>query len=103
MLVSLPLARRLFCYDEQTVSALRIEVKGTETRRIKKEITRLLGEQYQVLDRYEQQADFFRILRIEKLLTFLLLAFILLIASFNIIGSLSSIGISLSNLLYLRI
>ena len=89
MLVSLPLARRLFCYDEQTVSALRIEVKGTETRRIKKEITRLLGEQYQVLDRYEQQADFFRILRIEKLLTFLLLAFILLIASFNIIGSLS--------------
>jgi ABC-type lipoprotein release transport system permease subunit len=41
------------------------------------------------LDRYEQQADFFRILRIEKLLTVVLLVFILLIASFNIIGSLS--------------
>ena len=42
-----------------------------------------------VADRYEQQSDFFRILKIEKLLTALLLAFILLIACFNVIGSLS--------------
>ena len=48
-----------------------------------------MGPGYKVLDRYEQQADFFRILHIEKLLTVLLLVFILLIASFNIIGSLS--------------
>jgi ABC-type lipoprotein release transport system permease subunit len=48
-----------------------------------------LGDGYKVLNRYEQQADFFRILRVEKLLTTLLLVFILLIASFNIIGSLS--------------
>jgi lipoprotein-releasing system permease protein len=48
-----------------------------------------LGPGYKVLDRYEQQADFFRILRIEKLLTVLLLVFILIIASFNIIGSLN--------------
>jgi len=48
-----------------------------------------LGPGYKVLDRYEQQADFFRILRIEKLLTILLLVFILLVASFNLIGSLS--------------
>lgn len=41
------------------------------------------------MNRYEQQASFFNILRIEKLLTILLLVFILLIASFNIIGSLS--------------
>jgi lipoprotein-releasing system permease protein len=48
-----------------------------------------LGNDFKVLNRYEQQADFFRILRVEKLLTTLLLVFILLIASFNIIGSLS--------------
>ena len=42
-----------------------------------------------MLDRYEQQEDFFRILRMEKLLTALLLIFILLIATFNGIGSLS--------------
>ena len=90
LLVSLPLAQRLFGYDEKTSSALRIQPKNTlkiEDLRLK--ISNLLGPGYKVLNRYEQQADYFRILRIEKWLTVLLLVFILLIASFNIIGSLS--------------
>lgn len=90
LLVSLPLARRLFGYDDQTVSALRIQPKeGVKVSTLKHQIATTLGEGFRVLDRYEQQADFFRILRIEKLLTVLLMVFILLIASFNIIGSLS--------------
>ena len=90
LLVSLPLARRLFGYDDQTVSALRIQPKeGVKVSALKHQIATTLGEGFRVLDRYEQQADFFRILRIEKLLTVLLLVFILLIASFNIIGSLT--------------
>jgi lipoprotein-releasing system permease protein len=48
-----------------------------------------MGDGYVLQDRYEQQADFFRILRVEKLLTTLLLVFILLIATFNGIGSLT--------------
>lgn len=92
LLVSLPLAQRLFAYDEHTASALRIQSKSdkkSDIRHQKSVISKSLGAGYKVLDRYEQQADFFRILRIEKLLTVLLLVFILLIASFNIIGSLS--------------
>jgi ABC-type lipoprotein release transport system permease subunit len=90
MLVSLPLAQRLFGYDEHTASALRVQPKGKlKVENIKLRIAQELGPGYRVLDRYEQQKDFFRILRIEKLLTVLLLVFILLIASFNIIGSLS--------------
>lgn len=92
LLVSLPLAQRLFAYDEHTASALRIQPKSdkkSDVRHQKSAISKSLGAGYKVLDRYEQQADFFRILRIEKLLTVLLLVFILLIASFNIIGSLS--------------
>ncbi|MBQ2520458.1 MAG: ABC transporter permease [Paludibacteraceae bacterium] len=92
ILVSLPLAQRLFDYDEHTASALRIQPKShqpSEISRQKSAIAKALGPGYKVLDRYEQQEDFFRILRIEKLLTVLLLVFILLIASFNIIGSLS--------------
>ena len=90
MLVSLPLAQRLFDYDEHTGTALRIQPKERgKMSNLKQQISNTLGSGYKVLDRYEQQADFFRILRIEKLLTFLLLVFILLIASFNIIGSLS--------------
>lgn len=90
MLVSLPLAQRLFDYDEYTASALRINPKEKyEIKNLKSQISKTLGPGYKVLDRYEQQADFFRILRIEKLLTVVLLVFILLIASFNLIGSLS--------------
>ena len=90
LLVSLPLARRLFGYDDHTATALRIQPKeGVKMSSLKHQIAATLGEGFRVLDRYEQQADFFRILRIEKLLTVLLLVFILLIASFNIIGSLS--------------
>ena len=90
MLVNIDLARRLLEYDENEVSALLVKIAhGTSIRQAKKEIQSLLGSGYKVLDRYEQQADFFRILHVEKLLTSLLLVFILLIASFNIIGSLS--------------
>lgn len=85
LLVSLPLAQRLFDYDEHTATALRVQTKASNQANI----AQALGPGYKVLNRYEQQADFFRILRIEKLLTVLLLVFILLIASFNIIGSLS--------------
>lgn len=90
MLVSLPLAQRLFEYDEHTASALRIQPReGVKISYLQSQIAKALGPGYRVLDRYEQQADFFRILKIEKLLTALLLVFILLIALFNSIGSLS--------------
>ena len=92
LLVSLPLARRLFQYDTLTVTALELQLVSDSRlsgRQMKAQLRERLGEGYIVADRYEQQADFFRILKIEKLLTALLLAFILLIACFNVIGSLS--------------
>ena len=92
LLVSLQLARRLFQYDTLTVTALELQLdpKGHfSARQMKAQLRECLGGGYVVADRYEQQSDFFRILKIEKLLTALLLAFILLIACFNVIGSLS--------------
>ncbi|MBQ4395692.1 MAG: ABC transporter permease [Paludibacteraceae bacterium] len=97
MLVSLSLAQRLFAYDEHIATALRIQpAKGVKIANLKSQIMNLLGPEFRVLDRYEQQQDFFRILRIEKLMTILLLVFILIIASFNIIGSLSMLIIDKS-------
>ena len=97
LLVSLPLAQRLFDYDEYTATALRITPgEKSDEKSLKRDLTNSLGPAYKVLNRYEQQADFFRILRIEKLLTVLLLVFILLIASFNIIGSLTMLIIDKS-------
>ena len=90
MLISLPLARTLFEYDSLTVTALHVQLaEKTSVKSAKKNIQRVLGERFNVQDRYEQQEDFFRILNVEKLLTALLLAFIMLIACFNIISSLS--------------
>lgn len=90
MLVDIGLARRLLDYSEDEVTALNLAIaEGYSAKQAKREITSILGEEYKLLDRYEQQEDFFRILRVEKLLTTLLLLFILLIATFNGIGSLS--------------
>lgn len=90
MIVSLNLARELFGYDDNEATAIEIKLKNkTDYKETKRKIKDSLGNDYKVLDRYEQQADFFRIVKIEKWITFFLLTFILLIATFNIIGSLS--------------
>lgn len=90
MLVDINLTRRLLDYSANEVSAIQIGlVEGYSTKNAKREISSVLGEGYLLQDRYEQQEDFFKILRIEKLLTALLLVFILLIATFNGIGALS--------------
>lgn len=89
-LVSIELARELFEYDNETVSAIELKLAdGINQDQVKKEIQLLLGNDYHVRNRYEQQESFYKIMKMEKWVTFLILCFILLIASFNIIGSLS--------------
>jgi len=90
VLVSIDLARNLFEYEKSTVSAVELKLaKGVKQSEIQKQIQTLLGDRFQVKNRYEQQESFFKIMKIEKWITYLILCFILLIASFNIIGSLS--------------
>lgn len=90
MLVSLDLARELLDYDSTQVTALYVAVPSSVSpSRYQQTLQAELGTGYRVLNRYEQQEDFYRILRVEKWLTALLLVFILIIAAFNIVGSLS--------------
>ena len=89
MFVSLELAREIFRYENEVSSLNLILENELSTNRIKKEIKTILGEQYLVKDRFEQQEDSFRMVSVEKWVTFLILSFILVIAIFNIIGSLS--------------
>ena len=93
ILTSLSFARRLF--DQQgRLSAVELKLKpGTSLRSAKSTLRDLLGERFLVQDRYEQQADTFRIMQVEKLIAYLFLTFILLVASFNIISSLSMLMI----------
>ena len=89
ILTSLAFARHLFQQDGQ-LSSLELRLKpGSSFDRVKTEMKSLAGTKYQVLDRYEQQDDTFRIMKVEKLIAYIFLTFILMIACFNIIGSLS--------------
>lgn len=88
-IISIELARRLFQYDVE-VSSLDIKLKaGSSVKVVKEKMRRMLGDQFLVEDRYEQQKESYNMLQIEKWVTFLILAFILLIAVFNVAGSLS--------------
>jgi len=89
MIISIELIRELLRYENE-VSSLDIKVKdGESVESVKREIKAILGDEYLVKDRFEQQEDLFRMVSIEKWVTFLILAIILLIAAFNVVGSLS--------------
>ena len=89
IITSISLARRLF-EKQGYVTAIELKFKdGVSISRAKAEIENMLGTKYKVLDRYEQQEDTFKIMKVEKLISYVFLTFILLIACFNIIGSLS--------------
>ncbi len=89
ILTSLPFIRNLLDYTTE-VSAIELKLKpGSRVSAVKKEIAAMLGDEFVVQNRYEQQADVFRIMEVEKLISYIFLTFILLVACFNVIGSLS--------------
>ena len=89
VITNIALARRLF-ERQGEVTQIELQLKeGADTDKVKADLKAALGEGYLVLDRYEQHEDTFRIMKVEKLISYIFLTFILLIACFNIIGSLS--------------
>ncbi len=89
LLCSVDFARRLFDQDGM-LSSLQLRLKpGSDLSSVKKEMQEIAGDKYRVLDRFEQQSDTFRIMQIEKVLAYVFLTFILIVACFNIISSLS--------------
>lgn len=85
ILCSLGFAQRLF-EQEGRASALEVKLTPNGSR---KEIETILGNDFHIQDRYEQQEDVFRIMQVEKLISYAFLCFILLVACLNIIGSLN--------------
>lgn len=93
MILPISLVRELFNYDKEVTS---IELKltdGADISSVKKQIETMLGDQFIVQDRYEQQEASFKMMQVEKWMTFLILSFILTIALFNVVGSLSMLMI----------
>lgn len=93
IITSLQFAQQLFD-REGMVSSIDLKLKdGVNTDKAKHQIQAQVGERFKVEDRYEQQNDIFRVMRIEKFISYCFLSFILLVACFNIIGSLSMLMI----------
>ena len=97
IITSIYFARQLFDQDGM-LSSLQLRLKpGTDLSTAKREIKAAAGEKFRVLDRFEQQSDTFRIMQIEKVLAYVFLTFILIVACFNIISSLSMLIIDKKN------
>ena len=97
ILTSLSFARELFQYETE-VSSIELKLAANaDIKKAKNKIQRMLGTDFLVLDRYEQQADTYRIMEVEKLISYVFLSFILLVACFNVIGSLSMLIIDKRN------
>ena len=89
ILTSIGFARRLFG-QQGRLSALELRLKpDADFNAAKRRIQQIAGSRFVVKDRYEQQADTVKIMQIEKLMAYIFLTFILIVACFNIIGSLS--------------
>ena len=89
--VFLPLdfARELLDYKDE-VSSIEVRMKpGADEKRTQNAIREVMGDQFVVQNRYEQQEMFYKVMKAERLAIFVILTFILVIASFNIIGSLT--------------
>ena len=97
IVTSIAFARNLFG-QQGMLSDLEIRLKeGSDLNAVKAEMQKIAGTKYKVLDRFEQQEDTFKIMSIEKLMAYIFLTFILVVACFNIIGSLSMLIIDKKN------
>lgn len=97
IITAIQFTRHLFDREGELTS-LELRLKpGSNFERVKAQIQEMAGTRFVVRDRYEQQEDTFRIMKVEKLMAYIFLTFILVIACFNIIGSLSMLMIDKRN------
>jgi ABC-type lipoprotein release transport system permease subunit/ABC-type Zn uptake system ZnuABC Zn-binding protein ZnuA len=93
MILPIDMMRRLLNYETE-VTALELKLKPqANIKTVRQNIQTVLGDNFKVLDRFEQQASTYKMMRVEKFMVFLILAFILAIALFNVVSSLSMLMI----------
>lgn len=89
VLVPLSFMHYLKSADEHEVTSLELKLKEAKTKSTQVEVAAIMGDNYKVKTKLELNETFYRISQIEKLITFFILVFILVILSFNFIGSLT--------------
>ena len=89
VIVPMQVTRKLFNYPEQCTAIEVCVGEGQSVDAVEAALRARLGANYQVRNRLEQEVESFKVVNMEKWMTFLLLAFILIISTFNVIGALS--------------
>jgi len=89
VLLPIKFVGELLDYKNQ-ITGLEIAVnKGAKEKSVRKALSKIFGNKVIVKNRFQQHQFVYKIMRTEKIIVFLILALILLIASFNVIGSLT--------------
>ncbi len=89
VITQLNFVQELLAYKEGEISAIEIRLEpGSSTAQVKKKIQALLGDDYWVKNRFEQDEAFFKITNLEKWVGFLIFAFTLVLVAFNMVGAL---------------
>lgn len=97
ILVPLPFTRQLLDYPYQ-VSAMEVKLnKDVNKDKACADIARLAGPEFTVKNQYQQHELLYRVMKSEKFAIYLILTFILIVGSFNMIGSLSMLVIDKKN------
>ncbi|TLX73053.1 ABC transporter permease [Labilibacter sediminis] len=90
LIVDINLARNLFQYKDSEFTSLSISLnKGANIEQAQRKIKSILGKYFKVENRQEQHASFYKMMKVEKIMAYLILCFILIIATFNLIGTMS--------------
>ncbi len=90
LIIDIKQARRLFQYDSTTVSSINIKLDKTcNVHAVEKELQAILADKMDVLNQEEQHPSFYKVMKVEKLMAYLILSFIIAIAAFNIVASLA--------------
>lgn len=88
-IISIDLAREMLNYDSE-VTSIDIKLKDEASNgSVQKELENILGENYTVKNRLQQQEQMYKMVSMEKWMTFLIVIIISAIAIFNVVGSLS--------------
>lgn len=93
ILVPMRLARQLLEYDNEVTSVVIGLDPAANISRVQRQVQDLVGPDFEVRNRLQQQDFLYKVMRSEKWAIFLILSFILIIASFNVVGSLTMLVI----------
>ena len=88
VIAPLTFTKELLEFDDDEFSAIEIRTNGNDDA-IAARIKQLIGDQFSIKNRYQQQDTLYKIMQSEKLSIFVMLTFIIIIASFNIVGALA--------------